>query len=447
MVRFNISSLRIIKDVLQHKGLRKYFVNTSWLLSEKIVRLVVGVFVGVWVARYLGPDRFGLLAYAQSFVGLFAAVATMGLDSIVVRELVRREGERDSILGSAFMLKILGGGLVLIFLFGAIMFASNDFFTNLLIYIIAAAAVFQCFNVVDFYFQAKVIGRYIAYANIGALLISSIIKIVLILCGASLLAFAWAIFLDSVVLALGYLYVYKREQLSFSRWHFVPDEALRLLKDSWPLIFSAMVVAIYMKIDQVMLKEMMNAAAVGQYAAAVRISEAWYFIPIVICSSLFPAIINAKVQSSSLYYSRLQRLYRLMVWLAIAVALPMSFLSSTVVQLLYGDQYKEAAAVLTIHIWSGIVVFFGVANNKWLLSENLQGYRLFVDGFGAFSNVILNLILIPLYGVVGAALATLFSYLGSMIIVFSVFPALRRALGMFFLSFIPFDFYFLKAKA
>lgn len=165
-----------------------------------------------------------------------------------------------------------------------------------------------------------------------------------------------------------------------------------------------------MKIDQVMIMQMLDTNAVGQYAAAVRISEAWYFIPMVVASSLFPAIINAKKQSEELYYTRLQRLYDLMVWMAIAIALPMTFLSDWIVNLLYGGQYHEAGSVLMIHIWAGVFVFLGVASGKWFVSENLQILAFWRTFSGMAMNVILNFILIPKYGVNGAAVATLISY-------------------------------------
>ena len=165
-----------------------------------------------------------------------------------------------------------------------------------------------------------------------------------------------------------------------------------------------------MKIDQVMIKEMMNAEAVGQYAAAVRLSEAWYFIPMVIASSLFPAIINAKKQSKELYYARMQKLYDLMVWMAIAIALPMTFLSDWIVALLYGEQYNEAGSVLMIHIWAGIFVFLGVASGKWFLTENLQIFSTINTTIGAIVNILLNYILIKNIGIEGAAWATLISY-------------------------------------
>ena len=408
-----------------NQGFMKYFKNTSWLFGEKILRMIVGLFVGIWVARYLGPEQFGLFSYAQSFVGLFTAIATLGLDSIVVRELVNDESRRDELMGTAFWLKVAGAFAVLIVLAIAVNFTSNDNFTNTLVFIIASATIFQSFNVVDMYFQSKVMGKYIVYTNIISLLLSSIVKIIFILNDAPLIAFAWVILFDSFVLALGYIYFYIKNRSiiaidtqgclresgpSIFSWKFNKSTAISLFKDSWLMMIAGAAILLYMKIDQVMIKEMMNAESVGQYAAAVRISETWYFIPMVIASSLFPSIINAKKQSKELYNARLQKLYDLMVWMAIAIALPMTFLSEWVINILYGSQYNQAGSVLMIHIWAGIFVFLSVANDKWFYIENKAKLLTFKVLIGAISNIILNIFLIPLYGIIGAAIATIISY-------------------------------------
>ncbi|MEM5815949.1 MAG: flippase, partial [Candidatus Aenigmatarchaeota archaeon] len=191
---------------------------------------------------------------------------------------------------------------------------------------------------------------------------------------------------------------------------FRKSTAISLLKDSWPLSLSGLVIMVYMRIDHIMIKEMLGAEAVGQYAAAVRISEAWYFVPTVISSSLFPAIINAKKVSEELYYARLQKLYNLMVWIAISVALPMTFLSDWVVNLLYGKAYSQAGDVLMIHIWAGVFVGLLVASGKWFINENLQILAFLRNFSGAVLNIVLNFILIPIYGINGAAVSTLISY-------------------------------------
>ena len=393
----------------------KYAKNSSWLFVEKILRMVVVFFVGVWLARYLGPEQFGLFSYAQSFVGLFMAVASLGLDGILVRELLKDESRRDQLMGTAFILKFIGAFLVIILLVFAIQFTDNDTYTNTLIFIIALATFLHSFNVIDFYFQSRVLSKYTVYTRSVSLVISSVVKIALILNEATLIAFAWVVVLESLMLVIGYIYFYIKQDsfisntLSFSlfSWKFNLETAKNILKDSWPLMFSFMAIAIYVRIDQVMIKEMLDAEAVGQYAAAVKLSEAWYFIPSVIAASLFPAIINAKKKNKELYFTRLQKLYDLMVWMAIAIALPMTFLSDWIVDLVYGSQYSQAGTVLMIHIWTGIFVFLGIAFGQYLIAENFTKKALYRTLLGAGSNISFNYILIPIYGINGAAVATL----------------------------------------
>ena len=392
------------------QGFKRYFANTSWLMGHRVLSMVVALFVGVYVARYLGPERFGLLSYAGSFVGLFTALATLGLDGILVRELVKNPERRDELLGTAFWLKAGGAIIVCVCIATAIPFSHNDTQTNIMIAIIAFAVIFQAFNVIDFNFQATVKSRYVVYAQLISLVVSSITKLVFVRISAPLVWFACVFLLDAVVLSVGLIAVYLQTTDKMWYWKWRWHTAKELLKDSWPLILSGMAISIYMKIDQVMIKEMLDAGSVGNYAAAVRLSEAWYFIPMAITSSVFPAIINAKKQSKELYYQRLQKLYDLMVWLAVAIALPTTFLAPWVIRVLYGDAFSPAAEVLSIHIWAGVFVFLGVASSQYLIAENytrISFYRTFI---GTIVNVILNIILIPKYGVNGAASATLISY-------------------------------------
>ena len=393
-----------------HSGFRKYFANTSWLLGERILRMGVSLFVGIYVARYLGPERYGLLSYANSFVGILLAFATLGLDEIVVRELVKSPEQRETILGSSFFLKLVGTLLMWTAILAAVPFTENDLQTNFLIIIIAFGVVFQAFNVIDFNFQAKVKSKYVVHAQFVQLIVSSIIKIILVVNETPLIWFASVYCLDAIVLAIGlvFVYFYNGENIFCWKWSF--ETSKYLLHDSWPLILAGVVVSIYMKIDQVMIKEMLGAKEVGLYAAAVKLSEAWYFIPMAIASSLFPAIINAKHYQKEDYYQRLQKLYDLMVWIALAIALPTAILSSWIVELLYGNEYLESSSVLIIHIWSGIFVFLGVASNKYLLAENYikkTFYRTFV---GALLNIIMNYYLIGIMGIKGAALSTFASH-------------------------------------
>jgi len=399
-----------VKKMKLSAGFKKYFVNTSWLFFERIIGMVVTLFVGVYVARYLGPANFGLLSYAGSFVGLFAGIATLGLDGIVVRELVRDEKKRDELLGTTFVLKIIGSILVLIIIVIAVRFTNNDNFTNLLIFIIIIGTIFQSFNVINFYFHSKVLSKYTVYAQIFSSIICSAIKLVLIYFNMSLIYFVIVSLLQSIILALGLIVMYVRQKSSLFNWSLNFSLAKNLLKDSWPLMLSGIAISIYMKIDQVMIKNMLDTKAVGNYAVAVRLSEVWYFIPMAITGSLFPAIVNAKKISEKLYYERLQKLYTLMTWLAIGIAVPMTFLANDIIRILFGIQYQSAAGVLQIYVWAGVFVFLGVASSQYLLAENYTKISFLRTFIGAVVNVILNIILISKYGINGAAMATVISY-------------------------------------
>jgi O-antigen/teichoic acid export membrane protein len=402
-----ISRLKhLTNSALTHQGFMRYFANTSWMFGEQILRMASGLLVGIWVARYLGPEQFGLFSYALAFVSIFSGLAKLGLDGIVVRDLVNHPHQRDVYLGTAFWLKFVGAFVMLGVVALATLFTSNDHTTNLYVFIIASGIIFQSFEVVDFYFQSKVLSKFVSICKITQLAVSSALKVYFVLTGADLIWFVVVTLADQFLLALTLFIAYRYQKLGSFYQYFDITLAKKLLKNSWPLILSGLAVALYMRIDQIMIKEMLGDKEAGIYSAAVRLSEVWYFIPVIITSSLFPAIVSAKKISEELYYTRLQRLYTLMVWIAIGIALPMTFLCGWLVALLYGEAYAGAAQVLMIHIWAGIFVFLGVASGSWFNNENLQQYSFYRTVLGALINIGLNLALIPRFGVVGAAIAT-----------------------------------------
>jgi len=411
--------IKKIKSLTHHQGFMKYFKNTSWLFAEKILRMVVGLFVGIWVARYLGPEQFGLFSYALSFVGLFTAIATLGLDGIVVRELVKDEGKRDELIGTAFWLKVFGAIGVLFILTIAVNFTSNDNYTNTLVFIIASSTIFQSFNVIDFYFQSKVMSKYVVYANIISLFINSVVKIILIINEAPLIAFAWVVLFDSFMLAIGFIYFYTVNNLTL-KLTFDKSIASNLLRDSWPLIISSISVGIYMKMDQIMLKEMLDSKSVGVYSAASRLSEALYFIPLVIGQSLLPKLVEIFKENKEKYYHRLQSFFSHMVLFGIILSIPVYLLSSQIILTLYGVEYTQAIGVLEIHIFTIVTISLAVAVGKWFIVENHTQFHMYMTFLTIILNFVFNYIFIPLYGAEGAALGTL----------------LTRVIGTFFIGFI-----------
>ncbi len=426
-----MTRLNKLASIVNDSGFQKYFKNTFWLFLEKFLRLISGLVVGALVARYLGPERFGLLNYAMSFVALFITFSALGLDSIVVKELLLDKKKEEEIMGTSFTLKMAGALCVLVFVFIAAMLSHNEADLNTMILVIAASAVFQSFNIIDFFFQSKVQSRFVVYANIAALTITALLKLYFIYIKASLFYFALAFTLDAVIVAIGMIYFYTATGHRMFDWNYNFDTAINLLKQSWPLIMASMVIMVYMKIDQIMIKNMLGDEANGNYAAAVRISETWYFIPMVICSSLFPAIINAKNRNDGSYQLRLQKLFDLMVGIALAVAIGITFLGKPIILLLFGEAYTDSIDVLTIHIWAGIFVSLGVASSMWLVNENLQKLSFYRTAAGAVVNIILNFLLIPKYGITGAAFTTLLSqFVASMF--FDVFY--KKTRGVFIMK-------------
>jgi O-antigen/teichoic acid export membrane protein len=392
-----IQNLKLkIQYLLSHSGFRKYFFNTGWLMLDKVLRMFLGLFVGAWVARYLGPSDYGILSFSMSFVGLFGAFSKLGLDGIIVRNIVREPHERDEILGTSFVLKLSGAIVLLLTVFGALQLTSTNDYEKVIVMIIAFGQLFMSFEVIDIYFQSQVQAKFSGITGTFGLLVASVTRIIFILLGLPLIWFAAIVLIEQLTRAAFFLYFYTKTtkpqctNKQFFLWNFNKKSAIKLLMASWPLILSGIVIAIYLKIDQIIIKELMGNEAVGQYAAAVRLSEIWYFIPIVICTSLFPAILNAKKQNEELYYARFQKLYDLMFWLAFIIALPTTFLSNWIVELLYGSEYSQAGVVLMIHIWTGLFVFLGSPTSKWFVSENLQIYSLYRSIIGVIINILVT---------------------------------------------------------
>ena len=327
-----------------------------------------------------------------------------------MRELVRHPEQRDVFLGSAFGLKLIGGLFTLLITVIAIIFIRpGETLTLWLVGLVAAGFIFQSLNVINFYFQAHVHSKYTVYAANAAFLLVTLIKVVLLLRHAPLIAFAWAGLAEMILSSLFLIIAYRYNHMKIKDWRFERAVAWRQLKDSWQLILSSIATMIYMRIDQVMLGQMLGNHEVGIFSAAVRISEVWYFIPMAIAGSVYPTLLLTKSNNETHYYQRLQKLLDAMALLGISIAVVTTFTSSYVIQHLYGASYAASADVLALHIWAG--VFFGLwtASGSWFMAENLQKYALYKNLVGGVVNVLLNLYLIPRYGPKGAAISTIIS--------------------------------------
>ncbi len=391
--------------------LQTILANTGWLFLDRMVRMGVGLFVGVWVARYLGPEQFGSLNYALAFTTLFGTLAGLGLDGIVIRDLVRHPASQGETLGSALVLKAVGGlatlGLALTAIF---LVRPQDSTAHWLVGILAAQAVFQALDTIDLWFQSRVESRYTVWARNSAFMVVALIKIILILVRAPIVAFAWAMLVETALGALGLTLAYRLRGLSWGKWRFNFNRGRTLLRESWPLIFSGLMIMLYMRIDQVMLGQMVDDKAVGIYSAAVRLAEIWNFIPMIIAASVFPALVRSRELGEGGHRQRIQQFYDLNAVLAYIISFPVALMAPLLIAGLYGNAYQGAEIILGIYIWSSIFVFLGVARGQYLVTEGLLKFSLLATILGAGTNIGLNIFLIPRYQGVGAAIATVISY-------------------------------------
>ena len=403
----NIVPAFLRSRIAHRPKLAKIVDNMGWLFFDKVLRMGVGLLVGVWVARYLGPEQFGVFSFASAIVGMFGAVAGLGLQSIVVRDIVRDPACKEETLGTAAVLQLLGGLLAYGSLISTIFWLRpEDALAKLLVAILGSMMLFRFSDIALYWFESQVLSKYIVWLQNGCFLIFAVIKVGLILTNASLITFAWTTTAETLIVAILVLLMLGLRGTKIRDLRISILRAKKLLADSWPLLLSGMAIMVYMKIDQIMLGQMLGDDAVGIYTAAVRISEVWYFIPMMIVASVFPAILEAKIRDDGQYLQRLQHLYDLMVWLSVAIALPMTFLSTPIVVALFGSAYAESGPVLAIHIWASVFVFLGVASSQWFVAENRQILSFQRTVLGAVINITLNYVLIPNFGGLGAAYAT-----------------------------------------
>jgi O-antigen/teichoic acid export membrane protein len=395
------------KRASAHQGFRKYLTNTSWLFAEQILRIIAGLLVGIYVARYLGPEKFGLFSYALAFVALFASIAKLGLDGIIVRDLVNAPEKRDLYLGTAFWLKVLGAILAGIGIVVTVLIAENDPTTKLYIGIIASGLIFQSFEVVDFYFQSRVLSKYVSICKISQLILSSLLKLYFVAINADLFWFVLVSVIDQASLAAALAYAYSKQKLGAFYVQFDKTIAKELLISAKPLIISGMMASVYLSIDRVIIKGMLGVREVGLYVAATGLTGALYFIPMLIANSLFPAILSAKRQSEHVYYRRLSLLYKSLLSIGLVVCLFVSVFAGPIIGLLYGHQYATSAGVLQIYIWNFLLICFASVFGKWLLAENLQYLTSRFTIVALSINLLGNLILIPIFSIQGAAWASI----------------------------------------
>lgn len=401
-----------INGLLSNKGIVKYLTNTSWLIADKITTIIFGFLVGIWVARYLGPENYGILNYVIALVGLLSPLAQLGFSGIITRDLIKdKSGTYTSIiLSTGFVFKLIGGLVLFILVFSYMYFFNNEPIYIYLGIIISLEYIFKPFEVIEYYFMAKVKTRYIFISKLIGQVLSSILKIIFILFSLGLLYFAFAHFAMILFSMIALLFFFILDKGYVSLQYVSLKKGINLLKESWPLIFSGLFALIYFNIDKVMIQQLLGSYYVGQYSVAVKISSIFYFIPSAIRSGILPAFVNAKEKDKSLYYNRLAAVFTLMSLFSYLIMIPIYIFSNDIIGILFGPDYSLAGDVLKIHVLSLLFFFLGVGRGLWVVNESFFKFDLFSNIGAGIINIILNMMFIPRMGILGAAYATIISY-------------------------------------
>ncbi|WP_081993443.1 flippase [Pseudomonas flexibilis] len=393
--------------VLRRPEILRYMKNSLWMLSEYGMKVVSAIFVTIYVARYLGPEQFGVLSYALAIVAVFMALSRLGMESILVRDLALFPERRQAFMSTAFTLMVMASFVSFVLLSGLVLLLEESYENRIYIFVISMGIIFQAFSVVEYNFQSQVKAKYSSIAKSLSLVVSAATKILLVWLEAGLIFFAASYLLDFVVTAAILLAMnFKKSQPNFFCGY--DSSLLRpLLKSAWPMMLSAISVSLYSRIDQIMLKSMVGLHELGVYAAAIKVFEGWMIVPYVISISLLPAIVRFKAAESKSYEKNMAILFAFLFWSSALVALFFSFFGEFVISMTFGSKYLDSASILVVVMWSATFAALGSITARYLTVEGMESKILSRTLVGLIVNVLLNLVLIPVYGVQGAAISTM----------------------------------------
>jgi O-antigen/teichoic acid export membrane protein len=388
--------------------------NAGWLALDRGARMLVGLLVGIWIARHLGPERYGELGYALAVLALVQILAALGLDSVVVRNLARDPGRAPRLLGTVLALK-LGSGLAGWALAVAAMALVHGASTLplLLVALASAALLMQAGDVVDLWFQGTSQNRRSVLARLAALAAATALRVALILGDAPLAAFAAAVAFEAATLAAALAWGYRRHRAG-GHWRFDAAEARRLLAECAPLMAAALAAAAYSRVDLLLVKHLLGAGAAGVFVAVTTLSGVWVVLPTVLQLALAPAVARQRSADPAAYRETLVQVFRLFFVGGLLVAVLLSLLAAPLIGLLYGPAYAAGAPVLAWHAFTNLFIALGLAHSLWIVNEGRTGVRLAGNLAAGAVSLAANAWLLPRHGLVAAgAVAVLAQFIAA----------------------------------
>ena len=386
---------------------KKIVSNVTWSLGGKIVNMASALFVGILVARYLGPENYGLMNYVISYVAIFSVFAAFGLDNIEIRELSRQDDKRNSILGTCFSLRIIFAVIAYLGIVVSLLLYRTETFTSVMILAYGLTLFTGTGNILRNYFTSIVRNKYIVKSEIFRTFIGAGIKILLLLLKAPLEYFIYAQIFDTMLVASGYYLSYKSVVGSVRLWRFDRSIVGFILKESFPLVLSGAAVIVYQRIDQVMIGNMLDKAEVGYFATAGKFVDLIVFLPTVLVQTVTPMLVRAKENSSELYEAKKKTFVSITTWTAIIMSLAVSLSAYWLIMYTYGSRYALAIPVLQIMAFKAVGMALSSSGGQIIIMERMQKWAFIRNIMGCVLCVVLNYLLIPRYGIIGSAAVTI----------------------------------------
>ncbi len=400
--------------------------NAAWMIGVQILRSILALVISMLTARYLGPSNFGLISYAASVVAFVVPIMQLGLPNILVQEFVDKPRQEGELVGTSVTLNLLSS---LACILGVASFVglvnAGETTTMVVCLLYSLLLVTQAGELVQYWFQARLASKYVSLTALAVYAIVSAYKIFLLISDKSIYWFAVSSALDHALLGAALLCIYKRQ--SGARLGFSPALAKDLLAKGRYYILANLMVTVFAQTDRIMLKLMLNDAAAGYYSAAVSCAGITSFVFVAILDSMRPMILESKKRDRAQFENNVSLLYSLIIYLSLAQSVAITALAPLLVKLLYGGAYASTVGILQVLVWYSTFSYVGAVRNIWMLAEGKQKYLWVINLSGAIANVVLNACLIPLFGGVGAAVASLLTQIFANVILGAVIPPIRQS--------------------
>lgn len=414
----------MIKNLLNKLKQNKFVSNTAWDIGGKIFQMALTLIVGMLTARYLGPSNYGVIGETASYVSFFSVICQLGFTSTAVKEIMDHRDRQGEILGTTIVFRICTS-LVSSVAITVLMYVmkGGDRLIVTVAFLQSLSLVFQSFEMIHYWYQSRLETQVSVKIQSIAYLIMAAYKIIILALGKSVEWFAFSTALEAAVVGAFLLIVYNRgegQKLSVS-----VSAGFEILKKSYHFILSGLMVSIYSEMDKIMLGQMLSETAVGYYTAATKISSMWSFVVMALINSARPVIISSQNKGKEVYVKQNKRLYAAVIWIGIAAGLGITILSKPIIYILYGIEYMPSVSSLQISAWYAMFSMLGSARGIWIVCEDKAKYVKYYLGIGAVVNVILNYVLIPLYGPGGAAAATLITQIFTAVFAPALFKETR----------------------